>query len=284
VPTHRMPGHLPAVVDFYDRHPINEEQVLAALARQGKDLTRLSPEDVAAWDQDHYGGLEAVEALARRAHVGPAASVLDVCAGLGGPARHLASRFSCRVTGVDLNPGRCAAARRLTARVGLGRLVRMVRGDAQALPFRRGAFTAVVSQEGLLHVPDKGAALRECARVLGPGGRIAFSDWVATPRLEDGERRRLDEWMAATTLESVAGYVRRLGEAGFAAIEGEDLSREWIAILRERVRMYRGLRADTVARFGQARYDQYNQLYEFFVGLVEQGKLGGGRFSATMSR
>ena len=45
--------------------------------------------------------------------------------------------------------------------------------------------------------------------------------------------------------------------------------------------MYRRLKAETVARFGQARYEEYDQLYAFFVGLVEAGKLGGGRFSAT---
>ena len=50
---------------------------------------------------------------------------------------------------------------------------------------------------------------------------------------------------------------------------------------RRRREMFRGLRADTVARLGQARYDEYDQLYAFFVGLVELGKLGGARFSAT---
>ena len=74
--------------------------------------------------------------------------------------------------------------------MGLTRLISVVNGDAQSLPVRRGAFHAVISQEGLLHVPDKGAVLRECARALAPGGRIAFTDWIATPRLEDGERTR----------------------------------------------------------------------------------------------
>jgi sarcosine/dimethylglycine N-methyltransferase len=272
------------VVDFYDRHPINETQILAALRRRLKDPRALAPEDLYEWDQDHYGGLRAVEALARRAEIGDAASVLDVCAGLGGPARFLARRFGCRVTGVDLNRGRCAAGRRLTALVGLGGRVSMVVGDAQSLPFRAGSFTAVVSQEGLLHVPDKGAALRECARVLATGGRIAFSDWIVTARLGEGERRRLEEWMAATTLQSVPGYRALLARAGFTGVEAEDLSTDWIAILRERFRMYAAMREDTVARFGQARYDEYNQLYAFFVGLVESGKLGGARFSGRVSR
>ncbi len=275
-----MSAPLPAVLDFYNRHPINEGQILEALRRQGKDARGLAPEDLYEWDQDHYGGLQAVEALARRAGIGAQSRVLDVCAGLGGPARFLARRFGCRVVGVDLNPERCAAGRRLSGLVGLTDRVTLVRGDAQALPFRRAAFTAAISQEGLLHVPDKCAVLAECARVLRPAGRIAFTDWIATPRLSDGELRRLAEWMAAVSLQSIAGYRELLARAGFAGIEAEDLSAEWIGILRERLRMYQALRADTVARFGQARYDEYNQLYGFFVRLVEAGKLGGARFSA----
>jgi len=272
---------VPPVVDFYSRHPISEGQIVDALRRQGKDLERLQPEDLYDLDQDHYGGLEAVEALARRARIDAASRVLDVCAGLAGPARFIARRWGARVTGLDLNPGRAAGARRLTARVGLGLLVRMVRGDAQSLPFGPAAFTAVVSQEGFLHVPDKGRVLAECRRVLLPGGRLAFSDWIATARLDDGERRRLEEWMAAVTLQSIGGYKSLLARAGFGAIEAEDLSAEWVGILRRRREMFRGLRADTVARLGQARYDEYDQLYAFFVGLVELGKLGGARFSAT---
>ena len=98
----------PGVIDFYDRHPISAPQVLDALRRQGKVGGRLAPDDLYALDQDHYGGLAAVEALARRAGSGPGRRVLDVCAGLAGPARFLAARFGARVTALDLNAGRCA--------------------------------------------------------------------------------------------------------------------------------------------------------------------------------
>lgn len=274
----------PAVVDFYDRHPINEAQVLESARARGVGNRPLSPEDLWPWDQDHYGGLPAVEALARRAAIAPGMAVLDVCAGLGGPARFLAHRFGARVTGVDLTHSRCAAGLRLTVQVRLTPLVRLVRADAQVLPFRAGAFDAAVSQEGLLHVPDKGAVLGECARVLRVGGRLAFSDWVARTRLAENERRRLSEWMAAVSLQSIDGYRRLLAQAGFGRVEAEDLSAEWIGILRERLRMYRSLHGQTVARFGPARYDEYNQLFAFFVGLVEAGKLGGARFSAAADR
>ncbi len=271
-----------SVIDFYDRHPINEAQVLAAVARRrGPVAGPLQPSDLFDFDQDHYGGLSAVAALARRAGIASTARVLDVCAGLAGPARFLAYRFGCRVAAVELNAGRAAGAARLTRLVGLGNRVVVARGDATNLPFADARFDACLSQEGFLHITDKAAVLAECRRVLRPGGRLAFSDWIAQPRLGDGERRRLQEWMAATTLQTFDGYRTLLGRAGFTAVEAEDLSDEWRPILRARVEMYRALRADTIARFGETWYRDYQQVYGFFVALVKDGKLGGGRFSGT---
>lgn len=269
-----------SVIDFYDRHPISEAHVLDALRRRG-NTDRPTPEDLFDWDQDHYGGLAAIDALARRAGIERGARVLDVCGGLGGPARFLAHRFGAHVTALDLNGGRCRGGARLSRLVGLHDRVIMVQGDAAEIPFRRGAFTAAVSQEGLMHVPDKSRALAECARVLTPGGRLAFTDWVATPRLGDGERRRLHQWMAAVSVESSVGYRGLLARVGFVAVEAEDLTRQWLDVLRQRHAAFRGTQADTIARIGQACYDEYDQLFVFFVGLVEAGKLGGARFSAT---
>jgi ubiquinone/menaquinone biosynthesis C-methylase UbiE len=270
------------VIDFYDRHPISEGQVLDALRRRrGTADGPLTADDLFPYDQDHYGGLAAVDALARRAGIDRGSRVLDVCAGLGGPARFLATRRGCRVVGIELNAGRAVGMARLTRRVGLAAVVRVVRGDATRLPFASGGFDACVSQEALLHVADKLAVLREAHRVLRPGGRLAFTDWIAHASLADRERARLEEWMAAVTLQSLDGYRALLGRAGFHGVEAEDLTDEWRAVLRERLAMYRAMRADTVRRLGEARYTEYDQLYAFFVGLIEAGKLGGGRFSGA---
>ncbi len=269
------------IIDFYDRHPISEGQVLDAVRRARGSADALTADDLYPFDQDHYGGLGAVDALARRAGITAASRVLDICAGLGGPARFLASRRGCRVVGVELNPGRAAGMEQLTRRVGLRHAVSVVRGDATALPFGAGRFDACVSQEALLHVADKAAVLTEARRVLVAGGRLAFSDWIAHPGLGDVERARLEDWMAAVTLQSLDGYRALLGRVGFRGVEAEDLTDEWRAILRERLTMYRALREDTVRRLGEARYREYDALYAFFVGLVEAGKLGGGRFSGT---
>src|SRR5262249_57266215 len=78
------------VREYYDEHLISEAHVLAALAGRGR-ADAPTADDLFAFDQDHYGGLAAVDSLAQRAGAGAASRVLDLCAGLGGappvPAR-----------------------------------------------------------------------------------------------------------------------------------------------------------------------------------------------------
>ncbi len=268
------------VIAFYDTHPINEEQVLRALAARGLDLERLTQAELSAHDQDHFGGLEANDALIALAGIGPQHDVLDVCSGLGGPARHLADRVGCRVTGLDLNAGRVAAARRFAQRVGLADRVRFEQGDALAMPFAPESFDVVMGQEAWCHVPHKPRLIAECARVLRPGGVFAFTDILRRDSLSAAEMARLSADMAFPDLESLAGY-RRLLEANGCVVEHcDDLSPWWTRVLVDRLAMYRSLGADTARNFGQARSADWDAFYAFFVGLYEQGRLGGGRFIA----
>jgi SAM-dependent methyltransferase len=96
-----------------------------------------------------------------------ASRVLDVGCGDG---RHVAeaARRGCRAVGLDYDPSELARAR---ARIGRHR-VDLVVGDATRLPFRNGAFDAVICTETLEHLPDDVAAIREIARLLRPGGTL----------------------------------------------------------------------------------------------------------------
>jgi len=72
-----------------------------------------------------------------------------------------------RLTLVDLSPGMIERARQ-----GLGDRADYCVADVQTLPFEDASFDAVVANHMLYHVPDRGRALDELARVLRSGGRF----------------------------------------------------------------------------------------------------------------
>jgi sarcosine/dimethylglycine N-methyltransferase len=174
-----MASQIHTAIDFYERHPISAQMILAKLEAARGTLDGLRPDELFPYDQDHYGGIAANDALAKCAQIGFGTKVVDLCAGLGGPARYLAHRYGAFVTGVELTPGRVAGAAELTKRVGLNGKVQVIEGNVTALPLPDASHDAVVSQEALFHVADLASALNEAHRVLRAGGRIAFTDWIA---------------------------------------------------------------------------------------------------------
>ncbi len=272
--------HRDRVLHFYDTHPINERQILEKLAEDGIDLAALSEDDLQNHDQDHYGGLAANDELARLAGLDAACRVLDVCSGMGGPARYLAHNYRCRVTGIDLTQSRVDGANKLTKAAGLDHLVDFHCANALDNPFAGGTFDVVISQEAFCHVPDKPRLIAECVRVLKTGGRMAFTDIVARGALTDGDRQRLQKEMAQTDLITRADYRDLLERQGCSILEAADLSDAWTTILVDRLAMYRGLKDQTIAQFGTDHFRQWDAAYSFFVGLFQNGALGGGRFLA----
>lgn len=275
--------HVDSVAHFYETHPISERQILDKLKAEGIGPDGLTEEILQNHDQDHYGGVAANEALAALAGIDAGCHVLDLCCGLGGPSRYLAHNFGCRVTGIDLTESRVAGARRLTALAGLAERVTLHCGNALALPFSDAVFDVVIGQEAFCHIPDKARLVAEAVRVLKPGGRMAFTDILATDTAKPATRERLQREMAFAELGSVESYRAWLESAGCDVVEVEDLSDDWRVILADRLAMYRSLRDQTVERFGTAHFEKWDSAYGFFVGLYESGELGGGRFLARRS-
>jgi ubiquinone/menaquinone biosynthesis C-methylase UbiE len=176
---------------FYDAHPINEAQILQALERRGIAPGAVTPELLREFDQDHYGGLPALELLANRAGIASEHYVVDLCSGLGGPARHLANTRGCRVLGVDFTASRHQAAIRLTALARQAHRVQFCHADVRDVPFPDGSFDVAISQEGFAHVPDKARLVAEVARLVKPGGVIAFTDIVRRVPLAPEVAQRL---------------------------------------------------------------------------------------------
>lgn len=270
-----------SAIDFYERHPISAAIIKARLEAEHGTLEGLAPPVLFPHDQDHYGGLDANDALAVRAGIADGTKVADFCAGLGGPARYLAFRYGASVTGIELTPARATGAAELTRIVGLQDRVRVLEGDVMQVPLPDASQDVVVSQEAFLHVPDLTRALAEAFRILRPGGVIAFTNWVAHRPLEDADARLMWEGMAATQLYDLAGHEALLKAAGFVIKSTEDLTPAWGEILRQRLAMYQAMRAETEKAGTPTGHDAFYASYVRFVDLVIRGHLGGGRFVAS---
>ena len=275
-----MADQMHSAIDFYARHPITAAIILAKLAAARGGLDNLRPEDLYPHDQDHYGGLDANDALAARAHIGAGARVADFCAGLGGPARYYAHRYGAIVTGIELTPARVAGARDLTRRVGLADKVRVLEGDVATTSLADASQDAVVSQEAFLHVPDLARVLAEAHRVLRPGGRIAYTNWMAERPLSAPDAALMWDGMAVQPVLSAAAQVELLERAGFRVEPVENLTAEWAVILAARLAMYQKLRGEAEHAGTPAGHDAFYRSYVRFVALVQADALGGGRFVA----
>ena len=269
---------------FYDAHPINETQILDALRRRGIARDAVTQEVLREFDQDHYGGLPALEALASRAGITNEQYVVDLCSGLGGPARYLAGTRGCRVLGVDFTASRHEAAIRLTSMARLSHRAQFCHADVRDVPFPDASFDVAISQEGFAHVPDKARLIAEVARLVKPGGVIAFTDIVRRVPLAPEVSQRLYDEMAFNEIESAEGYAELLGRNGCVSVSREDLTGEWTTILRERLAMYRSMRESTIAVHGAEAFARWDAAYTHFVSLYTSGVLGGVRIVARRGR
>jgi arsenite methyltransferase len=126
----------------------------------------------------------------------PGARLADVACGSGASAIQAATDTGCEVIGLDLSPANVRLARAAAARAGLGGRARFEVADAEALPLEDASVDGVLCECALCTFPDTERAMREMARILRPGGRLALSDMTADPKRLPRELRSLDAWIA----------------------------------------------------------------------------------------
>jgi ubiquinone/menaquinone biosynthesis C-methylase UbiE len=136
---------------------------------------------------------------AMSASAGEARRALDMPTGTGLFLPTPSARTEVLVA-LDLSAPMLERARRVAIARGAGaEKTAFVRASAHGLPFKDGAFDAVLCLNGLHVFPEPAKAVREIRRVLAPGGR-AFIATLVAPR---GLRGRLGAWILTTR-----GYIR----------------------------------------------------------------------------
>jgi demethylmenaquinone methyltransferase / 2-methoxy-6-polyprenyl-1,4-benzoquinol methylase len=150
--------------------------------------------------------------------------VLDVATGTGMVAAELLERSDCSVVGLDQSAAMLGAARaRFAGQAANGdsepttcaarpARVELIEGQAEALPFADASFDALTFTYLLRYVDDPRATMRELARVVRPGGRVASLEFGVPPRRAARAAWRLYTTIGLPTLARVAS--REWGEVG----------------------------------------------------------------------
>lgn len=231
-------------------------------------------------DQWHYHGAAAVRAAADRLALGPHSRVLEINAGVGGPARCLAHLTGCHVTALELQPELNAIAIDLTRRCGLADRVTHLCGDALTQPLPDAGFDAVVSWLALLHIPERQRLLARMARTLRAGGALYIEDLTQRAPFAAADRDALRQEVFGVSVTALSDYVDDLRGAGFTDIAAIDMTRDWAGFAAERLRAWRADRAVHLAVQGEGAYAAQERFYAVIDHLFAAGSLGGARITA----
>ena len=196
-------------VDLYQR-------ITDALQSAGKNLDAITVEDLVEVDEFHIGGIQATNDLLDQLDIGPETRVLDIGSGLGGPARHISSRYGAKLTGIDLTPEFVETATRLTDLCKLD--IKFHVGSALDIPLEDGGFDLAILIHVGMNLPDKATLFNETARVLRPEGVFAVYDVMSIAKIHPNFPVPWASTKAGSFLEPTEKYRSAADAAGFVLL------------------------------------------------------------------
>jgi SAM-dependent methyltransferase len=206
-----------------------------------------------------------IRALAARAGVGPAVTVLDLCCGVAGPGRFLTRELGCAYLGVDAGASAIAMAREradsLPCRF----------ETARVPPLPDGPFDVVLLLETMLAFGDKDALVRDIAAALRPGGRLAFTLEEGAP-LTTAERAAMPDadtvWL--TPLHEILGSLDR---AGLAVTWREDHSAAHLATARALTDAFAADAENIATQIGGQAVDDLLAAHRLWIKWLDDGRV-----------
>lgn len=241
------------------------EDVLAAVRREtfGEDIGQNS------WlTADENDRFISWLALSSRDHV------LEVASGSGGPARYLAGKVGCRVTGIDANENGIAEAARAAAASGRRDLLSFRLADANArLPFDDDTFDGLMCIDSMNHFPDRGKVLEEWRRVLRPGRRGVFTDPVVISGPVTNDELALRSSIGLFLFVPAGVNERLIERAGLRLVREEDVT-ENAALVSGRWHDARARRRDALVGIeGEERFDGLQRFFAAVHRLTSERRL-----------
>ena len=156
------------IIKHYEREDLYGD-ILLELDRVGIAKDQITMNDLSKYDEMHIGRHEATQRFAAKLPFTRNQNIIDIGAGLGGPARYIANKYACHITGIDLTPQHVETANKLSQLVSMATHTKFHIEDACALSFDTESFDGGYTIHTGMNIKDKDALYREIARILKPG-------------------------------------------------------------------------------------------------------------------
>ena len=198
------------------------DRILQGVKAIGKTPATVTVDELAPVDEFHIGGRQASEDFICQLELSADDHTLDVGCGIGGTSRFVASRFGCRVTGIDLTPEFVSTGQSLCDWVGLSSQVELHQGDATEMPFANESFDAAFMLHVGMNIVNKARMFAEVYRLVKPSAIFGIYDVMQTT---DEPLTYPVPWSSVPGTSALATqeqYVEALEQTGFDIIKIRD--------------------------------------------------------------
>jgi SAM-dependent methyltransferase len=234
--------------------------------------------------QIHIGGFASSMDLAKRAGIGPGMCGIDLCCCTGAGMRFLVRfRNVAKMHGVDATAAVVERGRSRCKAEGLDGRIDFTLGNACRTGLPGASADFVWGEDAWCYVADKPQLIAEAARLLKPGGIVAFTDWIEGPAgLKEAESERFLKFMKFPNILERDGYVKLLVERDCEILSAEDTGRFapyadlYIDMLNKQL-TYDALR---IIGFDLPLMESLGGEMNFMRDLAHAGKIAQGRFIA----
>jgi ubiquinone/menaquinone biosynthesis C-methylase UbiE len=177
-------------------------------------------------EQIHIGGFSSSMDLATQAGISAGQEGVDLCCGLGAGMRFLVRfRQVRRMRGVDATSHMIELGLQRCTAEGLASRVEFIRADVCQSGLPPACADFVWGEDAWCYVADKARLIAEAARVVRPGGVIAFTDWVEGIGLQEAEAARYLRFMKFPSILTVAEYSELLTKNGCRIVKAAETGR-----------------------------------------------------------
>lgn len=177
-------------------------------------------------EQIHIGGLTSSMDLSEQAGIKAGSQGVDLCCCSGAGMRFLVRfRNVAHMTGVDATQTVVELGKQRCKQAGLADKIDFTLADVCSSGLKGNSVDFIWGEDAWCYVVDKNKLIAEAARIVKPGGAIAFTDWVEGKGLSQPEAQRFLRFMKFQNIESIEGYSDLLKANGCEVVAAKDTGR-----------------------------------------------------------